>query len=298
VLDGTRLKTATTVARRFRSKSGRWLAIGLVGALALAACNARATDSASIESMIIRGEALHAPESSHPSVLRIADWNIKAGRDSSFTAISEKLAVLDADVITLQEVDMKTHRTGDIDQPSVLGRALGYNYAFAPTIPWDGGYYGIATFSRYPFTSIGRIHLSNGHASEPRTALEALVCVDTTCFRAVNHHADVVRLAAELSTTEVLQHVHAELGTGLALVGDFNQAPSDPGPQACLKAGLIDLGAELGPAATFGAERIDYAFADAVLVPCAQRVEVEPGAESDHNALVVDFDISCVSARH
>jgi endonuclease/exonuclease/phosphatase family metal-dependent hydrolase len=298
VLEGTRLKAATAAACRLRGKGGYGLALGLVGALAPQACSAAGSDPASLESMIIRGEAQRTPKSGHPSVLRIADWNIEAGRAAPIAVISAKLAALDADVITLQEVDLKTHRTGDIDQPSVLGRALGYNYACAPTIPWDGGYYGIAMLSRYPFSSIERIRLNNPQASEPRTALDALVCAATTCLHAVDHHADDVRLAAELSTSDLLQQVHAELGTGLALVGDFNQVPSDPGPQACLKAGLIDLGAEFGGTATFGAERIDYAFADAVLAPCVQRVEVEPGAESDHNLLVIDFDMSCLSARH
>jgi len=248
---------------------------------------------------IVRGEAEHVPPSGHPSLLRIVDWNIKSARDASVMSIASTLERLDADVITLQEVDVDTQRSAGVDEPAALARALDYNYAFAATIPWQGGYYGIATLSRYRFTSVERIHLSNLDATEPRTALDALVCPSAACIHAINHHADLVPLAAKVSTTEVLTHIHAEHAARVALLGDLNQIPTDAGPRACLEAGLVDLGAESGGAPTAGDLRIDYAFVDAAMAPCARALEVmDASAESDHRLLAFDLDMACVETLH
>jgi endonuclease/exonuclease/phosphatase family metal-dependent hydrolase len=243
---------------------------------------------------IMRGETGSSAASTHPRVLRMVVWNIKSGRDSSIEAIAARLATLDADVFVLQEVDSKTRRSGGVDQPSALRRTLGLNYVFAPTIHWDGGIYGIATLSRYAFGSVERIAISNENVDEPRTALDTSLQLPDATLRVVNHHADVLLPAAVRGTSDILQHIQASLGSGLALVGDFNQVPSDEGPQACVAAGLVDVGHGYGDAATDGARRIDYVFLDKVLASCVRDMRVEPLTESDHNALVVDFDLACM----
>jgi endonuclease/exonuclease/phosphatase family metal-dependent hydrolase len=105
-----------------------------------------------------------------------------------------------------------------------------------------------------------------------------------------------VTLAAETSTKEILATLAAQRGKGFALFGDLNQIASDQGPQACLSAGLVDLGAEFDAAPTEADRRIDYAFVDAALAACVEAMHVEPGSESDHNALLVDLSIACLEA--
>jgi endonuclease/exonuclease/phosphatase family metal-dependent hydrolase len=288
---------------------GLWLAAALAGCFAMLGCEhgARGTDggasardaAASDPLPFIRGKMRQGPASGHPGMLRIVDWNIAVARDSSLMEIGMTLQALDADVITLQEVDFHAQRTQRADEPALLADALGYNYVFAAAIPWDGGYYGIAMLSRVPFTSVERIHLSNADATEDRTAIEARLCPGRACIRAVNHHADLVPLAAQLSTNEVLEHIAAQAGTRVALLADLNQIPSDAGPQACLGAGLVDLGAQFGAAPTSGDRRIDYAFLDAALAACARQFAVMDAAgESDHRLLVLDLDEACVEAAH
>jgi endonuclease/exonuclease/phosphatase family metal-dependent hydrolase len=228
--------------------------------------------------------------SSHPGVLRLVQWNVKSGRDSSIEAIAARLAALDGDVITLQEIDSNTRRTGRVDQPSFLGQALGLNYIFAPTIPWSDGIYGIVTLSRYPFTKVDRIALSNEGVIEPRTALDVTLQLAAASLRIVNHHADTVAAAAIKSTHEVLQQLQSSVGSGVAFAGDLNQLPTDPGPRACVEAGLVDLGHE----PTDGARRIDYVFLDNALARCVMSMKVEPASESDHNPLIMDLDLDCL----
>ena len=58
------------------------------------------------------------------STLRIAAYNIRHGRgmdgEVDLARIADVLRALDADVITLQEVDNRTERTGRVDQTAVL----------------------------------------------------------------------------------------------------------------------------------------------------------------------------------
>src|SRR4051794_37560834 len=55
-----------------------------------------------------------------PGRLRIATWNIQAARSSSVAAIGEELHSMQADVVALQEVDVRVRRTGFVDEPAAL----------------------------------------------------------------------------------------------------------------------------------------------------------------------------------
>jgi len=246
---------------------------------------------------LVRGQVTTPVASAHPDVLRIVDWNIKAGRGSSITTIATRLAALEPDVVVLQEVDSNTRRGGGVDQPAFLGQMLQLDYVFAPTIPWSGGTYGIATLSRYPLMTAARIPLTNMFAGERRTALDTALCIDDVCLRVINHHADVQLAASQLSTQEIVQHIQAELGSKVALFADLNQVPTDIGPAACVAAGLSDLGDAFGNAITEGGRRIDYAFVDKALRPCVKQMTVNPEVDSDHNSLVVDLDVACLKAQ-
>jgi endonuclease/exonuclease/phosphatase family metal-dependent hydrolase len=174
---------------------------------------------------------------------------------------------------------------------------LQLDYAFAPTIPWSGGQYGILTLSRYPLHAVRRVPLSNALAREPRTALEVELCFERACLRIVNHHADLVLAASAQSTRELLQDLAPRVGSGVGLVGDLNQVASDEGPRACSAASLQDIGQRFGAALTEGDRRIDYVFLDDALARCVQNMTVQPEHDSDHNSLAVDLDLGCLTQR-
>lgn len=247
---------------------------------------------------IVRRDASSPQPSPHPDVLRIVDWNIKAGLASSIAQITERLKSLEPDVITLQEVDDTTYRSGQIDQPAYLASAFQFNYAFAETIPWFGGQYGIASMTRYPFASVRRIPLSNQYAAERRTALETIMCIEQTCLRIVNHHADTEPLASSVSIKEIVDDLTPELGSGVVFTGDLNQAPTDLGPVYTVGQGFTDVGAQYGDLQTEGGRRIDYALLDAKLAGCVKNMmTLEDATESDHTPIVVDIDWSCAAKR-
>jgi endonuclease/exonuclease/phosphatase family metal-dependent hydrolase len=90
-----------------------------------------------------------------PDAIRIVDWNIERGL--KLPGIVEFLAAQDADLLTLQEVDLNARRTGLRNVAEELARSLRMHYAFG----WEfqelaegtrdrPAYTGQATLSRWP----------------------------------------------------------------------------------------------------------------------------------------------------
>jgi endonuclease/exonuclease/phosphatase family metal-dependent hydrolase len=88
------------------------------------------------------------------STLRVVAYNIRHGAgmdlEVDLERIADALRALDADVITLQEVDRATERTGGVDQTARLAELLGMRGSFGAHRPYQGGEYGNAVLTRLP----------------------------------------------------------------------------------------------------------------------------------------------------
>jgi len=113
------------------------------------------------------------------SVLRVAAYNIKHGQgmdgEVDLERVADVLRALDADVITLQEMDRGVERTEGVDQATRLGELLGMDAYFGDFMPYQGGHYGMAVLSRLPVVASRNHRLPDG--DEPRSALEVRVAV-------------------------------------------------------------------------------------------------------------------------
>lgn len=227
------------------------------------------------------------PEAPLAERVRVASWNIHAGRTSSLDTVANVLAATDADVIALQEVDVGVQRTGEIDQPAVLANRLGYEYVFAQSIEYQGGAYGLAVLSRLPLAAVERISLDAAAASERRIGLDVTVCAGPSPLRIVSTHLDYIVEANVQNTRDLLAAVDGA-GGALLLAGDFNVEPEAPSIQDVLAAGFYDVLAARDPAPTYGGRRIDYFFADARLSRAVISGEVMETADSDHRLLLID----------
>ena len=191
-----------------------------------------------------------------------------------------------ADVIALQEVDVKVRRTGYVDQPAYLATALGFHYVFAASIRYQEGDYGLAVLSRWPLTQLQRHRLELAEGRERRIILDVTACVDGRPLRLFHHHADTRPWARDSGLFELSKIVAPELGRGVVVLGDFNEGPDGVGVRALAAAGLKDLvETHAGP----DLSRIDYVFADTALASGAAGAHVWPTSKSDHHAVVVDL---------
>ena len=220
--------------------------------------------------------------------MRVATWNIRAARSASLDAIWAELEAMQADVVGLQEVDLRVRRTGFVDQPSALATALGFHYAFAASIKYDGGDYGLAVLSRWPLVEVRRHRLDSSGARELRIVLEVTVCAGGRPLRVFNHHADVREAPRQLGLSELAKMVRPDVGRRVVVMGDFNERPDGSGVRALLGAGLVDALAvhQLDAGAS---RRVDYLLVDAPLARVMSSTRVWATGNSDHDALLAEL---------
>jgi endonuclease/exonuclease/phosphatase family metal-dependent hydrolase len=226
---------------------------------------------------------------SPPETVRVATWNIRAARSAPLEEIAAEISSMQVDVIALQEVDVATRRSGFVDEPAVLAQALGVHYAFAASIKWDEGDYGLAVLSRWPLIDVRRHRLDPSAAIEPRIVLEATICPGGRPLRLFNHHADGWPGSREAGFSELRRILHPVMTSGFLLFGDFNEQPDGAGVRAMIESGLVDLGAGLG-ARVEGRRRIDYLLTNPALARRSSLARVWPTDKSDHHAMVADVE--------
>lgn len=225
------------------------------------------------------------------SPMRLAAYNIKHGRGMDdrvdLERIAEVLRAMDADVVTLQEVDDRTERTGGVDQVAVLAELLGYRGVHGPHRPYQGGFYGNAVLTRLPVRAIV-VHAIPPASGSALSVLE--VEVETDSGRPVS----LVSVHLAGSTEERLAQADAVTGIfrsrdhPVILAGDFNGRPG--GPVLERLAADWTVARKSGPYYTYPSDAPDREI-DFVMARRSDRIEVvahrvvpEPVA-SDHRPI-------------
>ena len=250
-----------------------------------------------------RSEATPAARGGAPMRIKVLTYNIHHGEGTDDRFDLQRIARLvkrtGADLVAMQEVDRRTRRSGGIDQPKQIADALGMEYAFAEAIPFQGGQYGEAVFSRFPFAYPRRVPLPAPPDQEARAALEVVVQPwgegrDSVRFIGthLSHESESTRMhqAAALKTSLESDPVPA------ILVGDFNFVQGS-GSYGLILQGWLDTARKHGNAqptfpSTDPKRRIDFVFArpkERWRVISAQVID-EP-IISDHCPVLVELEL-------
>lgn len=224
--------------------------------------------------------------------LRVAAWNIRHGEGMDnavdLLRIAGVLRKLDADVITLQEVDQGTDRTGRVDQVAVIAAQLGYRGMHGAHRPYQGGAYGNAVLTRLPVRA-SRTHRIPPAAGAALAVLEVEVEVPGLGPLSVVSVHLAGSVDERVSQADAITRLFAAAGHPVILAGDFNGRPDD--------AAVVSLSArwrrleKAGHRNTYPADRpdreIDFVMVatDAGLEAIDHRVLPEPMA-SDHRPLL------------
>jgi endonuclease/exonuclease/phosphatase family metal-dependent hydrolase len=177
--------------------------------------------------MVLVG-ALGAGPLAAQTTLRVASYNIKHGLGSDgrvdLERVAEVIRGLDADVVTLQEVDRGAARTGEVDQTARLAELTGLRGVFGDFRPYDGGEYGMAVLTRLPVVAVHNHRLPQAPA--PISALEVQVAAGEHVVSVVGVH--LVRTPEErLAEADTLTGILAAREHPVVLAGDFNSRPGD-----------------------------------------------------------------------
>lgn len=138
----------------------------------------------------------------------------------------------DADIVTLNEVDRNTERSGKMDQPKFIAEAMGYNYYFAPAIELQGGSYGIALFSKYEIVSAEFIRIpdsydKNGNLLERRVIIVAVLNVSEKNVRVMMSHYGLSN-EEQIKAVELTLNELSKSTLPTIFSGDLNMHPDNP----------------------------------------------------------------------
>jgi len=199
--------------------------------------------------------------------LKVLSYNLRFGEMASLEQLAELIKSQNPDLVALQEVDVNTYRKwipqqNGKDFITELGFRTGMLTAYAKTIPFANGYYGIGILSKFPFVETRKYLLPMPEGAKEQRAL-LLANVELTngnIFTFICTHLDYpsseVRQVQVKAMTEILK----DNPYPMILAGDFNASPDAPEIQLGM-AGWLSASA---PDFTFPSmepkTKIDYIF--------------------------------------
>ncbi|MDQ3688165.1 MAG: endonuclease/exonuclease/phosphatase family protein [Acidobacteriota bacterium] len=210
--------------------------------------------------------------------------------------IAEVINAERPDLVGLQEVDRGVERTGRIDEIVELARLTRMEYAFAPNLRYQGGWYGVAVLSRLPIISVDHRRYANRREAERRGFLRVEVSVGGRTLNFVTTHLDYQSSEGRMFETEQLLRALETIKGPLVVVGDFNDEPTGETYKRML-ARFTDAWAEGGgrdAGFTYPADeprkRIDYIFCEAAGSRLRVRhARVADSLASDHRAVTAEL---------
>lgn len=240
-------------------------------------------------------------------MLRVATYNVRAclgidGRRSE-ARIAEVIAELSADIVGLQELDLRRQRSAGTDQTRVIAEQLGWHHSFHAAMQDEHEHYGDAIVSRYPITVRHAAELTARapwYCRESRAAAWVEVETELGAVDVINTHFGLARrerlAQAKLLTSE------AWLGAidprrPIILLGDLNGLPHSA-PHRVLTQHLSDVRALVGSSwrfptfpTRFPLLAVDHIFVNDALEVTALEVHRTRLSRlaSDHFPLVADL---------
>lgn len=233
--------------------------------------------------------------------LTVMTYNIHHGEGADGTIdlgrIARVITAAAADLVALQEVDVRTQRAGSADQAHELARLTRMHVVFGRTIPYQGGLYGNAVLSRWPVNGFVNHPLPFTPGREKRGILDAEIeYPGLAAFRFLATHFDITaadRRGAAARLGEIL--TERPSGPPMILAGDLNDVPGSESLAALgddWRSATAGQALPTSPAA--GPKRqIDYILfrPAARWRAVAVRVVDEPVA-SDHRPLVAVLELA------
>jgi endonuclease/exonuclease/phosphatase family metal-dependent hydrolase len=165
--------------------------------------------------------------------MRVLTYNVHSciGIDQKLAPerIAGVIARADADVVCLQEIDLRRARTRHEDQAALIAEMLGMKFEFHPTIIRESEHFGDAILSRHPMTLKKKATfppVPNPIPNERRGAIWAEIDIRGTTWHVLNTHFGLGREERWLQAQHFISDWIDPLLPGpLVVCGDFNSRP-------------------------------------------------------------------------
>lgn len=169
--------------------------------------------------------------------LRVLSYNVHHCSPPSKTvdfidipAIVKVIKDINPDIVALQEIDVNTERSGKGHQAKELARLTGMPYSyFVKTIDYQGGDYGIAILSKYPFVDSLQYALPMvyGEGGEDRgIAGVAIEPVKGERIAFACTHLDLKEANRKVQIDAITDYIdNTHIGMPVIIAGDFNSTP-------------------------------------------------------------------------
>jgi len=199
--------------------------------------------------------------------LKVLSYNLRFGELASLEELAAFIKAQNPDVVALQEVDCRTYRDRAPNQhgkdfATELGFRSGMIAAYGKTIPYAGGYYGIAILSKYPLAKVERIYLpKTENGKEQRAVLVADVEYrDGAYFTFASTHLDYTNTEERQVQVDKLNDVLLNKEYPVVVAGDFNARPDSKEISEGMVAWTIASDMEPTIPASAPRNTIDYIF--------------------------------------
>jgi endonuclease/exonuclease/phosphatase family metal-dependent hydrolase len=166
--------------------------------------------------------------------LSVLTYNIHHGEGSDgeldLERIAKVISAAEPDLVSLQEVEHQTSRTGRVPQAEKLGELTGLKSVFGGNIRLLGGQYGNAVLTRLPIRKYRNHKLPNVNRGEQRGFLTVEFAWptddDTLLFVATHFDHRPSSDERQLSAQAINELVEQRVRVAVILAGDFNTIPS------------------------------------------------------------------------
>lgn len=171
-----------------------------------------------------------------PDELTVLSYNIHHANPPSkpgyidLDAIAKVIAESGADIIALQEVDVHTLRSGQVNQAEAIAKKLGLHYHFFKSIDYEGGEYGLAILSKLPLQNAKTHRLPLVDKAEDRILATVQVQVGDKSIYFATTHLDATRTQNNrIAQMQEIIDISDQLDAPIILCGDLNATPdSEP----------------------------------------------------------------------
>lgn len=164
--------------------------------------------------------------------LKVLSYNLRFGELASLEELAAFIVAEKPDIVALQEVDCRTYRDRapaqhGKDFATELAFRTGMIPAYGKTIPYAGGYYGIAILSKYPLAKVERIYLpKTENGKEQRAVLVADVEYrEGEYITFASTHLDYTHTEERQVQVKKLNEVLLKSRYPVIVAGDFNARP-------------------------------------------------------------------------